>query len=80
MANELSNETLLLDIQLRLRALEDDFETLLASQAKNLSTMITELQEAVADLKGEPVGMLFTLPKRPQRPIEDYQTTLGDSE
>ena len=79
MTNKLSNETLLMDLQLRIRALEDDFETLLASQARNLTGMILELQEAVAELKGEAVGMMFTVPSRPQRPLEDYQSTLEES-
>ena len=78
--NGVGKDTRLLDLELRIRALEDDFETLLASQAKNLPGMIRELQEAVAEIKGEAVGMMFTIPRRPSRPAEDYQTTLEESE
>ena len=77
--NGVGKDTRLLDLELRIRALEDDFESLLASQARNLVGMIRELQEAVADLKGEAVGMMFTIPKTPSRPIEDYQSTLEES-
>ena len=78
--SELTEHTLILDLQLRIRALEDDLETLLAGQATNLGNMIRELQEAVADLKGEPVGMMFTIPRRPSRPIEDYVLPKEESE
>ena len=78
--NGVGENTRLLDLELRIRALEDDFETLLASQARNLTGMILELQEAVAELKGEAVGMMFTIPRRPSRPVEDYQSTLEESE
>ena len=77
--NGVGKDTRVLDLELRIRALEDDFETLLASQAKNLIGMIRELQAAVAEIKGEAVGMMFTIPRSPPRPAEDYQTTLEES-
>ena len=77
--NGVGKDTRLLDLELRIRAFEDDFETLLASQARNLVGMIRELQEAVADLKGEAVGMMFTIPKTPSRPLDEYQSTLDES-
>ena len=77
--NGVGKDTRILDLELRIRALEDDFETLLASQAKNLTGMIRELQEAVPELKGEAVGMMFTIPKSPSRPVDEYQSTLEES-
>ena len=77
--NGVGKDTRVLDLELRIRALEDDFETLLASQAKNLIGMIRELQEAVAEIKGEAVGMMFTIPKSPSRPVDEYQSTLEES-
>ena len=49
------------ELERKVRMLEDDLETLIQdSNNFRILKMISEIQEEVAKIKNEPVGMLFT--------------------